>query len=135
MRTYLDTSVLIAAFKGEQNISDEALKYIDNSNLEFVVSDFLKIELLPMATFFKRQKEVDFYTEYFKNASTYVQTSSAIVNNAYNLACQFGLGGADAIHYESSVASNVSQFVTAEKSTKPFFKINNPNIKVISILI
>lgn len=42
--TYLDANVLIAAFRGESDIAFRALEVRDDSERQFVVSDYLRLD-------------------------------------------------------------------------------------------
>ena len=60
-RTYLDTGVLIAAFKGEEDISRKAFEIIDNPNRILVISEAVLLELMPKPIYNKQYEEVQFY--------------------------------------------------------------------------
>lgn len=59
-RTYLDTGVLFAAFRGEPYTRIRALTVLNDPAREFVASDYLMLETLPKATFFGNQREREF---------------------------------------------------------------------------
>lgn len=132
-RTFLDTGVLIKAFCGEEKLALEAFAVIDDPDREFVASDFIKLELLPKPTFNNKKEALDFYNEYLSAVSELLEITPEITTEALTLACNHGLGAIDAIHFQTAITMNVSEFVTTEKPSKAFFKINNPLIKVISI--
>jgi hypothetical protein len=52
-RTYLDSGVLLAAFKGEGKLGLRALEVLDDPNRCLVVSDAVEIELLPKPVYEK----------------------------------------------------------------------------------
>jgi len=60
-RYYLDTGVLLAAFKGEGDIGRRALEVLDDPEHCLVVSEAVRLELFPKAVFEKRQEELAFY--------------------------------------------------------------------------
>ena len=130
--TYLDTSVLLAAWRGEQAIADAAMKYLDDPEREFVVTDFLKLELLPKALFHKQVEEAEFFQEFLNAATTIVHISPEMLNDVVNLASQHGLAAIDAIHAFAAIQTS-AEFVTKEKKTKPFSNITRDTLKVISI--
>ena len=50
-RVYIDANVLIAAFQGEEQIAQRALRVLDDPALKLVISDYLRLEVLPKPTF------------------------------------------------------------------------------------
>lgn len=46
-RTYIDANILIAAFQGEEPVAQRALQVLDDTKQNIVVSDFLRLEILP----------------------------------------------------------------------------------------
>lgn len=131
--TYLDTGVLISAFAGTDEVAAKAFELLDDENRKFVASEFLKIELIPKPTFNKQTEALEFYNTYFENTVGIQDITQELVQAAFELACEHGLGGIDAMHFQSAVMMNASEFYTKEKATKPFFRINSPNVSVYSI--
>lgn len=132
-RTFLDTNVLISAFCGEHELAARCFDVIGDPDREFIASDFLKLELLPKPAFNKQEEALAFYNSYLSGVSEMLLTTPEMTASASNLACQYGLGPIDAIHYQTAIEANASEFITIEKPTKAFFQINNPSIKVISL--
>ena len=67
MLTYVDASVLIYAIVGKNvGVKMRALSILADPARAFVATEFLRLELLPIPTYFKRQREVAFYERYFK---------------------------------------------------------------------
>jgi len=59
MRTFIDAGVLIAAARGEDAPSINALEILDDQSREFVSSPFIVLEVLPKAIY--NRKEVGRY--------------------------------------------------------------------------
>lgn len=131
--TYLDTGVLIAATNGNHKLFEKAFALIDDPDREFVVTDFLKLELLPKPTFHNEAEEVDFYKAFFSNAAVTLDTTPVKTANALTLACSYGLSAVDAIHLQTAIDANVNEFVTTEKPTKPYFRIQQPTFLLTSL--
>ena len=74
-RTYLDTNVLIEAFQGEKAAAFRALEVLDDPERRFVVSDYLRLEVLPKPTFHGRAEEVQFMRTFFENAEEDIPSS------------------------------------------------------------
>ncbi|MBW1974887.1 MAG: PIN domain-containing protein [Deltaproteobacteria bacterium] len=130
-RTYVDSSVLIAAFRGNESISRCAMEVLDDPNRKLVVSDFLRLEVLPKPTFLGRKKEVEFMNAILTNAAEDVPCNPDVTAQAIALASQYDIAPMDALHIGAGVAANVDEFVTLEKPTKPICRVSE--IRVISL--
>ena len=82
MKTYLDSGVLIAAFRAEGNLGQEALKVLDDETKTFVSSVFVKLETVPKATYLNRSTEVEFYKTFFESVECWAQDLEIIVEEA-----------------------------------------------------
>lgn len=131
--TFLDTGVLISAMCGEEQLAARCFTVLDDPNREFVASDFLKLELLPKPTRNKQEESIAFYNDYLGTVVKMSATLPETTERAFELACQYGLGAVDAIHFQTAIEANVSEFVTTEKQTKPYFQINHPSVSAISL--
>ncbi len=67
--TYIDSGVLIAAARGDTQLSTLALPYLADPNREYITSDYVRLEVLPKAVFHKREEEAEFYNEFFRSPS------------------------------------------------------------------
>lgn len=130
-RTYIDSNLLIAAFQGREDLSERALNIIDDPERKLVVSDAVRIEVMPKPHYEKREEELSFYNEIF-NVSDCIQWSIATLIHAYNLAVQYGIAAMDAVHIATALEAGVDEFVTTEKTTKPMFRVTE--LKVTSLL-
>lgn len=123
-RTYIDTSLLIAAFKGEGELGRRALSVLDDPERALVVSDPVRLEALPKARYHKQQQEVEFYEAVFSQAENITWDESAL-RQAHTIAENHGVAAMDAIHLAHAIAAGVDEFVSAEKPTKPMFRIRS----------
>jgi hypothetical protein len=124
-KTYLDTSVLIAAARGIEPQARKAFAVLDDPLREFGASIFLKLELLPKSIFHKKTDELILYRSFFSMISEWISTSDEIIEEAIRLAGIHNLSSIDAIHAASAIALKVDEFITLEKPGKPFFTIRN----------
>ncbi len=93
--TFIDASVLINAAVGPDAARRmRALSVLGDPNREFVATRFLVLEVIPVPTRFKREKELAFYERFFKGVTTWID-EVALIQPAIDLACQHGLGGID----------------------------------------
>ena len=130
-RTYIDANVLIAAFNGKGQGAQNALRILDDPERKLVVSDYLRLEVLPKPTFLQRREEVEFMREVFDSAAEHLDTSPELTGRALALAAKYDLTPIDALHMAAATLADVDEFVTLEKPAKPMCGVHE--IKVVSI--
>lgn len=121
--TFIDASVLIAAIRGKDDVANKAIEILDDPNRKFVSSDFVKLEVLPKAVYFHNETEKEFYNAFFDTVAKWENISDELVENAFNEACKVGLSAIDALHVSMAKGAKTDEFITAEKDTKPFFRV------------
>ncbi|MBI3421880.1 MAG: nuclease [Acidobacteria bacterium] len=87
---------------------------------EFVATKFLLLEVLAIPTKYRLTRELNFYNRFFNNVAIWVDEAS-LIQPALTLACQYGIGGMDALHLAAAIAAK-ADFISAEKPTKPFYQ-------------
>jgi hypothetical protein len=102
----------------------EALALFNEADRLFVPSDFVRLEVLPRAIYYKRQAEVAFYERCFARAVHIVQYSEPLMKQAYAEACTTGLAALDASHIVAAHAGGATDFITTERSTSPLFRVS-----------
>lgn len=118
--TFLDASVLINATRGSDPARKmRAVSVIGDPNREFAASQYLRLEVLPIAVLYKKKKEIALYERYFNAVTTWVDPAALLVP-AYDLACQYGLGAIDALHLLAAMTAG-AEFISAERPTKPIY--------------
>lgn len=130
-RTYIDANVLIAAFQGEEKVAQRALQVLADPNRSLVVSDYLRLEVLPKPIFQKRQAEIEFLQVVFDGAAENLSTSPEITGRALEYASKYDMTAIDALHVGAAAVAAVDEFVTLEKPTKPMCKVKE--VKMVSI--
>lgn len=133
MRTFLDSGVLIAAFRGNNEVSEKAFQIMEDPNREFISSDFVKLEVIPKAKYFHNDDEVEFYNEYFASTIDLFITTSDHINNSFDMACNYGIAGSDAVISCAAIKMNADVFITSERPTTAMFKIPKNDLLVESI--
>src|SRR5947209_3630310 len=116
MRTYVDSNVLIAAARGRGRASDEAKGVLSDTALrEFVCSDYVKLEVIPKATYENRTEELAYYDEFFASVSVWLAFDVEHLSMAFLEACRSGLSAMDAIHVVAAVSGKCDELVSLEK--------------------
>lgn len=126
-KTYIDASVLIDAFQGEEHVAQRALCVLDDPGRKLIVSDYLRLEVIPKPTFNKRQEEVDFMQEIFDRAEN-IDTSPELTLCAIDLASKYDMSPIDALHVGAAMIASADELVTMEKPTKPMCKVKEVNV-------
>lgn len=127
-RTYIDANVLIAAFQGEEPAAQRALQVLDDPGRKLVVSDYLRLEVLPKPTFHQQREEVEFMQSIIDQAEN-VLSSSDLTGKSLEFATKYDMTPIDALHVGASVVAAVDEFITMEKPTKPMCKVREINVK------
>ena len=130
MRTFLDSGVLLTAWKREY-LAEESLQLLADDTRVFYSSQMVRLELLSKPSFDKRVLEVAFYESFFAGVVVVEPLSAELGREAEKLAARYGLSGPDALQIAAALRHDVQEFYTSEKSTKPMFRIKE--LKVISL--
>ncbi len=131
IRTFIDSGVLIYAARAEGVLAQKALDVLKEPNRVFASSIFIKLEVLPKATYNGQVDEAEFYEEFFRGVTYWATDIESIIQNAYQESTQFGLGAMDALHVAAAVILGATEFITNEKPNKSIHRTQS--IQVISI--
>jgi predicted nucleic acid-binding protein len=130
-KTFVDSNVLITAFQGTNEVWQKAMEIIDDPEREFIVSDYLKLEVVPQPTFHQRHSEIQFMQTFLDSATVYARANGQITNEALTLACRYSLGAMDALHAGTAILLKADELITLEKPEKPLCQIKE--IQVVSL--
>lgn len=122
-RTFIDSGVLIAAFRGGGNFGERALAVLQDQEREFITSVFVRLEVLPKPVAYGRSAEQSFYRTYFAAVKRMVPASRELIELAQSEAESFGLSAIDALHVAAAKRSRCHEFITTEGPTKPLFRV------------
>ncbi|WGV24057.1 type II toxin-antitoxin system VapC family toxin [Halotia branconii] len=86
---------------------------------------------MPKAIYNRKTVEAEFYKSFFSAVTYWSNDIEKVVQDAYNIACQYGLAAMDALHVATALSVGAEEFMTIEKKRKPMFRVSS--IKVISI--
>jgi predicted nucleic acid-binding protein len=131
MKTFLDSGVLLTAWKGKESDAQAAQRVMDDDQRDFVTSQMVKLELLPKPAYFKHSVEEEFYNLHFEQTSAEATLSREIADSAMKLARKHGLAAADALNIASAIHLEAEEFVTAELLGKPLFRVTE--IRVVQL--
>lgn len=130
MKTFPDSGVLLAAWRGEE-VAAAALSVMADDTREFLTSQMVRRELLPKPRCEKRRREVAFYETHFADTIACEPLSEELGREAESLAARYGLAGADALQIAAAIRQSAVEFYTSERPGKPLFRVKE--IRVISL--
>jgi predicted nucleic acid-binding protein len=133
LRTYPDANLIINAFVSDVAMRQQVLDIIDDPERVFIVSDYLRLELIPKMRYQKQTQQLEYTLEIFRSAVTFIPSSGIIVAHAEELGEKYGLNAMDALHVACAIAGNADELVTFEKPTKPFFRIPPDILQITSL--
>jgi predicted nucleic acid-binding protein len=128
---FVDTGVLITAFRGQSEMREHALAVLSEPNLEFWYSPLLRLETVLQAAHHGRKLELAFYAAYFKQANCFGD-----LNRIFEIgqpdALKHGIPVMDALHVAAANLARCKVLFTTESPTKPLFRTKL--VQVASIL-
>jgi predicted nucleic acid-binding protein len=129
-RTYIDANVLIAAWNGDTESRSWARAALDDPERILVVSDFVRLEVLPKPTFYQRRAEVAFM-ETIIAAAEHAPLTAKTLDRAIAIAGDDDLSPLDALHLAIAAESGVDEVLTFERPDKPMCRQNA--VRVVSL--
>lgn len=131
--TYVDTCLLMAAFRNKSERDRAAAEILEDERRVFITSDALWLELMPKAVYNKCTDEAAFYADFFGRAEQHQSWNLAVLQSTRRLAAAYGLSAMDAIHIAHAIDAGVDEFVSAERLTKPMFRVLELTMRSIAL--
>jgi predicted nucleic acid-binding protein len=127
IRTFLDSGVLIAAFKGAPRLRETALGILEDSSRILLTSPYVRLEVLPKAMFHKQTAETHFYESFFARAF-FARDIRAILALAEREAAVAGVGAMDSLHLAAAHLLKADEFLTTERPSKSIHRSSLVNV-------
>ena len=121
IRTFLDSGVLIAAYKGSPSVEASAIGILDDPNRVFLSSPFIRHEISPKALYNRRQDEYRFYQNYFRRA-VFCDDLKSILSHAGKESAKSGVSAMDSLHIAAAHLLDADEFVTSEKPGRSIYR-------------
>jgi len=129
---FVDSGVLIAASRGNIEISQYAMEVLDDPDVEFASSIFIKLEVLPKPLYHNKNNEALFYETFFESVTIWTEVCPRLIQNAYEEAVKSGLSALDSLHIVSAASVGADEFITTEKLTSSIHRSKLVPIATIS---
>jgi predicted nucleic acid-binding protein len=113
-RVYVDTSVLIAAWRAQSATNRLSLAELTRPNRQLVTSVFVELEVKPLPAFRKNGDEMKFYDDVFAVSHIVRATHLEVIAKARELGPRFGIAGMDAPHLSAAVRDGCKSIVSAD---------------------
>ena len=120
-RTFLDSGVLITAYKGSPSIEQPATRILDDPGRVFLTSPFVRHEVSPKALYNKQTLEYRFYQRYFRRA-LFCDDLKAILSHAGKESAKSGIGPTDSLHIAAAHLLGADEFITTERPGKSIYR-------------
>ena len=132
MLTYIDSGVLIAAARRHTPVARRALTVLDDPDRTFASSIFVRLEVVPKATYFRQVAEVRFDQSFFdERVSVWTAPVDDLVQQALTVAATFGLGALDALHVAAALLVHADEFITTERPNAPVHRVTGLHVTTI----
>lgn len=97
-----------------------ALLILGDPNREFAASEFLKMEILPFAIHYNKEREIKFYKTFLSGVVKWADWTT-LLSPAYEIGSQYAVGVIDALHVAAAKQLG-AEFISAERPTKPVYR-------------
>jgi predicted nucleic acid-binding protein len=121
--TFLDTGVLLIAYKTGAPHSDTALRLFENPARQLELSPLVRLETIPQAAYHKQREEIEFYEACFRCVSIWIDIEPKLIREAERFASRYGLHAMDSLHVAAAVQAGAQEFITTERNTKPLYRV------------
>lgn len=129
-RCYLDANVLIAAWRGDEQSRLWARTVLDDPQRRFVVSDLVRLEVLPKPIFYRQSLELAYMQTILASAED-VPIDAGVIRQALDLATRHDINPLDALHLAAAMRAGVDELLTFERPEKPLCR--QTEVRVISL--
>jgi predicted nucleic acid-binding protein len=122
-RTFVDSSVFIAAAEDERPASDDARRLLADPNRWFVASSLVELEVLPPPPGRHREAQGLVRATFLGLVAEWLEVDQALVREAAALRrATPGLGPMDSLHAAAAIRAG-AELVTLEAVTKPLYAV------------
>lgn len=77
---------------------------------------------------YRKVAEVEFYQAFFDSVEYWARDLEGLVEEAYQIASQYGLSAIDGIHVAAAILMGADEMITTERSTKPMHQVKGINM-------
>jgi predicted nucleic acid-binding protein len=123
IHTFVDASVLISATTGRDTLFARAWDILNDPERLFLSSEFVRLEVVPKALYFRHHSEANWYAMFFTDITAMVPLSDTLIAQAHREAEHAGLDALDALHVAAAKLGGAEEFVTTERLGTALFRV------------
>ena len=131
IRTFLDTGILIAAYRGVPHLREAALSILNDKRRAFIGSPFLELEVMPKALYHRNTSEIEFYRTFFAGIQISITDVARIVEIATEESERSGLAAMDALHIAAAYLGEAEVLLTTESPLKSIHRTSLVRVESI----
>jgi predicted nucleic acid-binding protein len=129
IRTFLDSGILISAARGDRPHSERCQRIIEERRRTLLTSVFVRLEVYPQVTYREFALQRAYLNEFFMEpALEWASDLNGMVQLGLLQAERHGLGAMDSLHIAAAMLLRADQFITAEKPSKPMFRVQSLSV-------
>lgn len=132
MRVFIDANVIITAARNKGQAGQAALAFLARTDLQFVTSPFIELEVKPTAVREGHHQDVAFIDGFLGKCDS-VTDLNRVMGLAYSEMTRLNLKSLDALHLAAVHIGRADRFVTLEKPNKPMFKTTLVTVDQLTI--
>ncbi len=129
--SFVDSGVLIAAVRGAPEIVAEAREILLDPDISFASSAYVRLEVLPKASFHRQEKERAFYEGFFETVGHWAPIGESLIEEALEIASRAGLSALDSLHVAAALAVGADELITCEKPGRPIHRVRGITVRTI----
>jgi predicted nucleic acid-binding protein len=128
---FVDSGVLIASARGTPELIARVNEILTDPENSFASSLYVRLEVLPKATFHGREKELVLYSRFFDIVRHWAPVGESLIQEAEKIAFRSGLSALDALHVAAARAVGADELITSEKPGKPIHRVQGITVRTI----
>ncbi|HSS78458.1 MAG TPA: PIN domain-containing protein [Thermoanaerobaculia bacterium] len=132
--SFVDSGVLIAAARGTPEIIARTNEILTDPERSFASSIYVRLEVLPKASYYGRDKELALYIRFFDIVCHWAPVGDSLTQEAEKVAFRSGLSALDALHIAAARAVGADELITSEKPGKPIHRVQGITVRTIYAL-
>jgi predicted nucleic acid-binding protein len=129
--SFIDSGVLIAAVRGTPEVAAKAREILTDAETSFASSAYVRLEVLPKASFHGRDKERIFYEGFFETVRHWAPVGESLIEDALGIASRAGLSALDGLHVAAAQAVGAQELITCEKPGKPIHRVQGIAVRTL----
>jgi predicted nucleic acid-binding protein len=131
-RTFIDTCVIVAAYKTQRTLHDNAKRVLFDSTRRFLSTSLVRLELSSAHYRPENSGEANFYERFWSEGiSELIDIDESMIAEGIKTSKLTEAAAMDAMHLACAVRMDADEFITAERKDKDRPVYRDDRIKVV----